>query len=121
MERHNTGRVMKQFGLHQEVPPPFSMPFARVERVEKIVYDYSASGKVPNYTLWDSRCKCVLKGKKSSSSAHTDEYMHWFRANTVMYIGRGQAHEENDTTKTKPDEHEGCCERKHVRDEYLFL
>ena len=69
------GHVMKQFGLVQEVPPLFTMPFARVEKVRRIVHDYSASGRVPSYALWDSRYGCVLKGKKLSSPAHTDEYI----------------------------------------------
>eukprot|EP00268_Persea_americana_P061491 TRINITY_DN7776_c0_g3_i1.p1 TRINITY_DN7776_c0_g3~~TRINITY_DN7776_c0_g3_i1.p1 ORF type:complete len:124 (-),score=12.51 TRINITY_DN7776_c0_g3_i1:498-869(-) len=107
---------MKQFGLNQEVPPSCSMPFTTVERVEKIVYDYSASGRVPSYALWDNRYRCVLKGKKLSLSAHTEEYMNWYRANTIMYISRGQAHEEIDTTKTKRDEYEGFYEQKHIRD-----
>ena len=55
------GRVIKQFGLNQEVPPPFSMPFARLERVERIVHDYSASERIPSYALWDSKYGCVLK------------------------------------------------------------
>ncbi|KAJ8627557.1 hypothetical protein MRB53_020864 [Persea americana] len=97
------------------------MPFATVERVEKIVCDYSASGRVPRYALWDSRYGCLLKGKKLSSLAHTEEYMNWYRANTIMYISRGQAHEEIDTTKAKRDEYEGCYEQKNVKDLLLHM
>eukprot|EP00268_Persea_americana_P024625 TRINITY_DN24066_c1_g1_i1.p1 TRINITY_DN24066_c1_g1~~TRINITY_DN24066_c1_g1_i1.p1 ORF type:complete len:125 (+),score=5.32 TRINITY_DN24066_c1_g1_i1:576-950(+) len=34
VERHNTWRVMKQFGLKQLVPPTFSVPYVRRERIE---------------------------------------------------------------------------------------
>ena len=34
----------------------------------------------------------------------------------IMHISRAQTYEEIDTTKTQRDEHEGCCERKLVRD-----
>ncbi|RWR76671.1 serine/threonine-protein phosphatase 7 long form [Cinnamomum micranthum f. kanehirae] len=74
LERYNTGRVMKQFGLRQVVPPPFVAALPRAERIEKVVTNYSIVYSA-DIELWEKRYNNVLHGKKSSKVKHNGEYM----------------------------------------------
>lgn len=65
---------MKQFGLKQVVPPPFVMSFLREERIERVIVDYSLC-HIAEQELWEARLNSVVRGKKSSSEGHEEEYM----------------------------------------------
>lgn len=120
LERHNTGRVMKQFGLRQVVPPPFVAAFPRVERIEKVVTNYIIVHSA-EIELWEKRYNSVLHGKKSSNMEHTGEYMAWYSLNTIMYIGRPR---QDDSPKAavpeETGEHEPIVTQKRVSRTFIL-
>ena len=63
VERYCPKRVSKQFGIKQLVPPPFYLPFTRVEPLERCAMDYSKydDGVME---LWDKRRETTLRGSK---------------------------------------------------------
>ncbi|XXG65656.1 hypothetical protein AAC387_Pa05g3298 [Persea americana] len=87
LERHNTGRLIKQFGLRQVVPPPFVLPFPRAERKQRVIVDYSQKNKA-KIKMREDRCRYILRAKKSSSGLHADEDMVWYSLNTIMLVRR---------------------------------
>ena len=59
VERHNSERLMKQFGLRQLLPVLLRMLFKRVDKVRKASYDYSRALK-ELIAIWDARHKMLL-------------------------------------------------------------
>lgn len=112
VERHNTCRVMKQFGFKQVVPPPFNMPFLRHERVERITINYS---KIEDgiEALWQGRRNMVLHGEKCPSSEHSDEYLVWYGFNTIIHVGR-RDRSETSNTEGSTKRNESFVPKKHV-------
>ncbi|XXG46971.1 hypothetical protein AAC387_Pa02g1692 [Persea americana] len=112
VERHNTCRVMKQFGFKQVVPPPFNMPFLRHERVERITIDYR---KIEDgiEALWQDRRNMVLHGEKCTSSEHSDEYLVWYGFNTISHVGR-RDRSETSNTEGSTKRNESFAPKKHV-------
>lgn len=94
VERHNTWRVMKQFGLKQIVPPPFTMPILRRERTFRSVVDYAATMDKDVVSTWGARATLGLQGEACAAAAQSEEYMEWYTKNTLMFIGRGEATEQ---------------------------
>ena len=55
VEQHNTWRVMKQFGLKQLVPLPFTMPILRRERTFRAIVNYNKKMAEEVTSLWAAR------------------------------------------------------------------
>lgn len=62
------------------------MSFLREERIERVIVDYSLC-HIAKQELWEVRLNSVVRGKKSASEEHEEEYMAWYSLNTIMYIG----------------------------------
>ncbi|RWR76248.1 serine/threonine-protein phosphatase 7 long form [Cinnamomum micranthum f. kanehirae] len=87
VERHCPQRVMKQFCLHQVVPPIFQRPFPRNEMIpigdnkrEKIRSIYTG--------VWNTRMDAITYGEEGDAGPHTDAYFQWYRGITRLRIGR---------------------------------
>ena len=94
VKRHNPECVTKQFGIKQDVPPPFYLPFTRVERLERFEKNYQKYGDEV-IGLWEARQRNVLTGQKGSSKIHSPSYHAWYSSNTIKEIvcgvgGRGR-------------------------------
>ena len=115
LERHNCDRVMKQFGLWKVVPPPFVLPFPRVERKQRLIVDYIKKNQM-EIDMWEDRRRYITRGKKSSSVPQSDEYMAWYSPNTIMLVGRIRVNEGHRPTfdEEHPVEQEPSIPQKRV-------
>lgn len=101
-ERHNSERVMKQFGLRQLLPINLRMPFERVDRVRKATHDYSKSFKEV-IAIWDARHKMILMNTELDDSLIHDEfYMKWYSVVTRLRISRPQKKEDDEDEMVPP-------------------
>lgn len=65
--------------------------------------------------LWEVRLRNVLKGKKSSSGEHNEEYVVWYSTNTIMQIGRARRDEIPQRNYAKrPQEHDPSSYQKRA-------
>ena len=110
---------MKQFGLKQCVPPPFTMPIVRRERTFRSVVDYAATIDKEVASSWGARSQLGLQGEVCAAAAHTDEYMELYGNNTVMFIGRGEATERpaDDVSASDVPASDVPAEETHTEDE----
>lgn len=104
---------MKQFGLKQLVPPPFNMPYLRVERIERMVIDYSSRMDEEVTALWAARKQLGLHGEKCTQPVHSEEYLLWYGANTVRHIGRVE-HAERPEAEAPAQQAEPSIPQKYV-------
>ena len=76
---------MKQFGLKQIVPPHFTMPIVRQERMFRTVVDYVATMDKDVGSSWAARVELGLRGEVCATVAQSQDYMEWYGKNTLIY------------------------------------
>ena len=87
---------MKQLGLKQLVPPPFSVPYVRRECIERVVIDYNSHMDEYIVALWATRSQLGLHREKCTQPGHFEEYLVWYLAITIRHIGRVEHKESNE-------------------------
>ncbi|RWR90954.1 protein MAIN-LIKE 2-like protein isoform X2 [Cinnamomum micranthum f. kanehirae] len=105
--------LSKQFGIKQDVPPPFYLPFTRVELLERCEMDYSKYDDEV-MELWDKRRETILRGPQDNSKKHRESYFLWYSFNSIRQIvcGKGGDRTTQTPEMTQPTTPKGKGKKK---------
>lgn len=87
VEHHHPDRVLRQFGLHQPVPPHCDTMTAlhKIDRRGKPSEDWRRKHE-HHIAEWARRVELVVSGEPAIGPGVTDDYFSWYRRITRLFI-----------------------------------